>query len=437
MLVQQKQTWTVLWRNVDIATMDPAYRAPYGLIRQGALAIAGDRIAWCGLDAEVGEVPAGVQVIDAAGGDLNNDSGNGLIKGGGQRVCFTPGLIDCHTHLVFAGNRSDEFEKRLNGLSYAEISAQGGGIQNTVLATRAMSESDLLQLSIQRLACMESYGVTSVEIKSGYGLDRDTELKILRVITALKQRGSSWIQRTFLGPHALPLEFDDKQAFVTYLCQTVLPEVKQLDLADSVDVFCESIGFSRAHSEQFFRAAKDLGFDLKIHAEQLSNQGGAQLAAQYQALSADHLEYLSEQDAAQMAEAGVVAVLLPGAFYYLKERQCPPVHWLRKYQVAIALGSDFNPGSSPFISPRLIMNMGCLLMGLTVQEALLGMTRNAAQAINQGHCRGQIKAGYYADLCLWAVDSPAQLVSQMEREPLLMRMVQGRVTGQVNDGGTG
>jgi len=411
-LTQHKQDWSVLWRNVTLATLDPSHSQPYGLIRNAALAIAGDRIAWCGLDSEVGDLPedAALKVID------------------GQGRCFTPGLIDCHTHLVFAGNRSDEFEQRLNGLSYAEISEQGGGIQNTVMATRDISEEDLLERSAQRLACLEAQGVTSVEIKSGYGLDQATELKILRVMDRLKSLGSSHIHRTFLGPHALPPEYTDKDAFIEFNCETLLPEIKRLDLADSVDVFCESIGFSRAQSERFFKAAQALGLGLKIHAEQLSNQGGARLAAQYQALSADHLEYLSEQDAQAMGQAGVVAVLLPGAFYYLQETQLPPLQWLRKYHVPIALGSDFNPGSSPFIAPRLMMNMGCLLLGMTVEEVLAGMTRNAAQAINQGHCRGQIKAGYFADLCLWEVESPAQLVSQIEVDPLRTRVFEGRIT---------
>ena len=417
MLTQPQQAWSVLWRNVTIASMDPSHCQPYGLIRNGALAIAGDRIAWCGLDSEVEQVRAGL-----------SDAGDKLTVIDGQGRCFTPGLIDCHTHLVFAGNRSNEFEQRLNGLSYAEISEQGGGIQNTVMATRHMAEADLLQLSAQRLACLEGQGVTSVEIKSGYGLDRATELKILRVMDQLKSRGSCHIHRTFLGPHALPPEYTDKDAYIDFNCEVLLPEIKRLNLADSVDVFCESIGFSGAQSERVFKAAQGLKFGLKIHAEQLSNQGGAKLAARYQALSADHLEYLTEQDAKAMGHAGVVAVLLPGAFYYLQETQLPPLQWLRKYQVPIALGSDFNPGSSPFIAPRLIMNMGCLLLGMTVEEVLIGMTRNAAQAINQGHCRGQIKAGYFADLCLWDVQSPAQLVSQIEVDPLRTRVFQGQVT---------
>lgn len=413
MLAQQKETWTLLWRNVQLATFDSAYAQPYGLIPNAAVAIAGERIAWCGPETALGDVPSEVTVVDGGGG------------------CCTPGLIDCHSHLVFAGDRSDEFEKRLEGVSYAEIAGQGGGIQRTVTATREATEATLLRLAQQRLAAMEALGITSVEIKSGYGLDRPTELKLLRVIHALKQQHSSHIHRTFLGLHCLPPksaagETQRATEFVQYNCDVLLPEIKQLGLADSVDVFCESIGFTVPESERYFRAAQALGFGLKIHAEQLSHQGGARLAAQYRALSADHLEYLSEQDAAQMADAGVVAVLLPGAFYYLKESQLPPVHWLRQYGVPIALGSDFNPGTSPFVAPRLIMNLACLLFGLTVEEALAGMTRNAARAIGQGHCRGQVKAGYYADLCLWTVTSPAQLVSQLAVEPLRCRLYEGR-----------
>lgn len=399
-----------LWRNVHLATMDPSSPEPYGAILNGAVAVENNKIIWCGPEAEVGQLPAEVDIID------------------GQQCWLTPGLVDCHTHLVFAGNRSGEFEQRLQGVSYQDIAQAGGGIQATVTATRKATEDELYELALSRLRTLENYGVTSVEIKSGYGLDRESELKILTVINRLRAHGSSHIFRTFLGPHALPAEFSNQDDFISYNCQQLLQEFSRRNLIDGVDIFCESIGFSAQQTRKFFAASQDLGLPLKVHAEQLSNQGGSRLAAEFKALSADHLEYANEDDVRALAEAGTVAVLLPAAFYYLNESQRPPIQLLRKYAVPMALGSDFNPGSAPIISPRLIMNMACVLFNLTPREALAGMTRVGAQALAMGQQVGQLSAGFDADFCLWRIQQPAELVSQLGQEPLYQRVFQGRIS---------
>jgi imidazolonepropionase len=346
-------TWDSLWTNVNLATMAEG-GAAYGAIENGALAIKDGRIAWGGAATELPHRDAG-EVVDGAGGWL------------------TPGLIDCHTHLVFAGDRSGEFEQRLKGVSYAEIARAGGGIARTVAATRQASHSELEDMAARRLACLRAEGVTTVEIKSGYGLDRATEIKMLEVARGLGKSHPVDVRTTFLGAHALPREFaNDRAGYLDLMCTQVLPEVAERGLADAVDAFCESIAFTPDEVARVFQAARALGLPVKLHADQLSDLGGAALAARFGALSADHLEYAGERGVQAMAAAGTVAVLLPGAFYTLREPQQPPVELLRRHGVPIALATDCNPGSSPILSILAILNMACTLFGLTPEEALAG-----------------------------------------------------------------
>ena len=324
--------------------------------------------------------------------------------------CITPGLIDCHTHLVFGGNRSGEYEMRLQGRSYEEIARSGGGIMSTVQQTRESMEEQLFKAAEQRLWHLIKDGVTTAEIKSGYGLTLEDEAKMLRVIRRLGESSAVEIMATFLGAHALPTEFvDNRSAYIHRVCNDMLPQLHQQGLVDAVDAFCENIAFSVAEVERVFAAAAALKLPVKLHAEQLSNSGGAQLAAAYNAMSADHLDYLDEDGVAAMAASDTVAVLLPGAFYMLAETQKPPVKLLRQYRVPMALATDANPGSSPVLSARLMMVMGCQAFDLTPDEALHGVTINAAKALRLQHSHGSLQLGKIADLVVWDVQQPAEL----------------------------
>ena len=324
--------------------------------------------------------------------------------------CLTPGLIDCHSHLVFGGNRAEEFNLRLQGQSYEQIAKQGGGIMSTVNHTRAATEQQLEHDARSRLALLVSDGVTSIEIKSGYGLTFKDEEKMLRVARRLGDTSPVTVTTTFLGAHALPPEYtNNRSGYLDLVCKEMLPKLHAQGLIDSVDAFCESIAFSVDEVEQVFQAATDLGLPVKLHAEQLSNSGGAELAAKYHALSADHLEYLDETGVQAMAASGSVAVLLPGAFYMLRETQKPPVQLLRDYQVPIALATDINPGSSPVLSARLMMVLGCQEFGLTPEEALRGMTINAAKALGKSDSVGSLQIGKAADLAIWDVQQSFEL----------------------------
>jgi imidazolonepropionase len=338
---------------------------------------------------------------------------------------ITPGLIDCHTHIVYGGNRAHEFELRLKGASYEEIARAGGGIVSTVKATRAASEDDLVAQSLKRLDALLAEGVTTIEIKSGYGLDLVTETKMLRTARRLGRERDVNVVTTFLGAHALPPEATDKDAFIAKVC-AMIPQIKQAGLADAVDAFCEGIAFSPDQTARVFDAAKASGLPVKLHADQLSNLHGAALAARYDALSADHLEYTDETGVAAMAQAGTVAVLLPGAFYVLREKQLPPVDIFRRHKVPIAIATDCNPGTSPMTSLLLTMNMASTLFRMTVEEAIAGVTREAARALGKLTDIGTIEAGKACDLAIWDIERPAELVYRLGLNPLHARVRNGQ-----------
>ena len=392
-------TFSTLFRNAQIATMTTG--KSYGLIENGAVVISADRIKWVGAEKELPDEFAGLQ-----GKNLE-----------GRLV--TPALIDCHTHLVYGGSRATEFELRLNGASYEEIARNGGGILSTVTATRNASEDELLAQSLPRLDAFLAEGVATIEIKSGYGLDIETEIKMLRVARQLGKERSVRVKTSFLGAHAIPPEFSGKaDAYIDFVCEEVLPAVHYENLADAVDGFCENIAFSPNQISKVFEKAKSFGLPVKLHAEQLSNLGGATLAAKYGALSADHLEFLDQTGVEVMGESGTVAVLLPGAFYTLRETQLPPLDSLRKAEVPIAIATDCNPGSSPLTSILLCMNMSCTLFRMTPEEALCGVTIVAAQALGIGDEVGTIEVGKKAELAVWNVDQPAELAYRAGFNPL-------------------
>ncbi|KPP83107.1 MAG: imidazolonepropionase HutI [Oceanicaulis sp. HLUCCA04] len=374
----------------------------------GAIVIDGETLAWAGPQAEL---PA--QFADKETHDLE-----------GRLV--TPALIDCHTHLVHGGNRTREFEMRLEGASYEDIARAGGGIVSTVVATRDASEADLLADALPRLDALLAEGVSTVEIKSGYGLDIQTELSMLRVARALERERPVSIRTSFLGAHAIPPEYEGRaDDYLDDVCLPALRAAHADGLADAVDGFCENIAFSAAQIERVFVEARSLGLPVKLHAEQLSHQGGTQLAARYHALSADHLEYADEADAKAMSEAGMVAVLLPGAFYFLQETKWPPVAALREHGVPMAVATDCNPGSSPLTSLLLAMNMACTLFRLTPDEALRAVTVNAAKALGLAD-RGVIAPGMRADLAIWNASAPAELAGRIGFNPLHQRIFRGR-----------
>ncbi|EOW9182807.1 imidazolonepropionase [Vibrio cholerae] len=357
--------------------------------------------------------------------DLPNDAHP--ISCAGKLV--TPGLIDCHTHLVYAGSRANEFELRLQGVPYQTIAAQGGGILSTVNATRKASEEALIELALPRLDGLLRSGVTSVEVKSGYGLTLKDELKMLRAAKALEQHRRVKITTTLLAAHALPPEFQGRSDdYIAHICQEIIPRVAEEQLATSVDIFCESIGFSVAQTERVFHAAQAHGLQIKGHTEQLSNLGGSALTARMGGLSVDHIEYLDEAGVKALAQSSTVATLLPGAFYFLRETQKPPIEWLRQYRVPMAISTDLNPGTSPFADLSLMMNMGCTLFGLTPEESLRGVTCHAAQALGYSSSRGQITQGYDADLAIWNIEHPAELSYQVGVSRLHARMVNGELS---------
>ncbi|MDP3560606.1 MAG: imidazolonepropionase [Legionellaceae bacterium] len=340
--------------------------------------------------------------------DLSNDTRN-IIDACGKLL--TPGLIDCHTHLVYGGNRADEFAMRLNGATYADIANQGGGILSTVSATRQASTEELTETATQRASIMLAHGTTTVEIKSGYGLDLETEIKLLKVAQSLESILPMTVVTTFLGAHTTPPEYKhDKEAYIDYIISTVMPCIAKEKLATFVDAFCEKIAFSPSQVERLFKAATQYGFLLKLHAEQLTDQKSALLAARFEATSVDHLECLAPEDCDKLRNGKTVAVLLPGAFYFLKETQKPPVDALRKHQIPIAIATDANPGSSPFLTLPLMMNMACVLFGLSIEEAWLAVTIHAAQALNLHHELGSITIGKKADLVLWSTDNINDIV---------------------------
>lgn len=378
--------------NVNLATFNPAINSPYGHIENGAITLHNNKIAWLGATDNQPDGTESTHVID------------------GRGQWLLPGFIDCHTHLIYGGNRAREFENRLLGESYESIAQRGGGIAGTVQATRNSSESALLESALLRLDSLLSEGVTTVEIKSGYGLDLETEMLMLRLAGELSRQRAVSVQRTFLGAHALPPEYQhNSDAYIDALTDVFLPRIKTAGLADAVDVFCEGIGFSNAQCRRVFTKAKALGFSIKGHVEQLSDLKGARLVAEFQGLSADHIEYLATEDIPALKQAGVVAVLLPGAFYYLQETQKPPISALRKAGVPMAVATDLNPGTSPMASLLLAINQSCVLFGLSPEEALTATTRHAAQALGLQDHKGQLKVGYAADLALWNVDHPSEL----------------------------
>ena len=390
-----------LWVNVHLATMTAT--GPYGMVKDGAIAIGGNRILWLG-----GKIDLPADLESRA--EKVYDGQNGWI---------TPGLVDCHTHLVYAGSRAREFELRLQGVTYEEIARQGGGIRSTVSDTRQADEQSLFSQSAPRLQAMMQEGVTTVEIKSGYGLDLETELRMLRVARQLGEKYPVTVVPTYLGAHALPPEFESRSDdYIDFVCQTVMPQVAAQKLAVSVDAFCESIGFTPEQTKRVFETAKKLGLAVKLHAEQLSDLQGAGLAARYGALSADHLEYISEEGIKAMATSGTVAVLLPGAFYFLRETKLPPVDLLRRHAVPMALSTDCNPGSSPTTSLLLMLNMACTLFRMTPEEALAGITRNGARALGLEERIGTLEAGKDADFVLWDITEPAELAYQVGFNPL-------------------
>lgn len=396
-----------LWTNARLATMAEGMPG-LGIIEHGAIAAKAGAITWVGPMADLpGRSEVG-ETIDCAG------------------RWITPGLVDCHTHLVYGGTRAHEFELRLAGASYEEIARAGGGIVSTVKATRSASRDQLIAQTLPRLDALIAEGVTSVEIKSGYGLDLATERRQLEAARALETERKVSVATTFLGAHALPPEANgDKDAYIDRVCNNMLPALAADKLVDAVDAFMEGIAFSAEQTARVFDAAKRAGLPVKLHADQLSNLHGAALAARYNALSADHLEFTDAEGAAAMAKSGTVAVLLPGAFYFIREKQLPPVDLFRKAGTHIAIATDCNPGSSPLTSPLLTMNMAATLFRLTVDECLVGMTRNAARALGRLKTIGTLDVGKSCDLAIWDIERPAELVYRIGFNPLHRRIWRG------------
>ena len=407
--------WDSLWTNGRLATMAPGGNA-YGALEDAALAVQGGRIAWIG---PMRELPR----AEAQQARINHD-----LRG----RWLTPGFIDCHTHLVYGGNRAHEFELRLGGATYEEIARAGGGIRSTVAATRAASEQALVDSALPRLDALQTEGVTTIEIKSGYGLNAETESKMLRAARAIAGRRRVTVRTTFLGAHTVPAEYDGRaDEFVDQVVREMLPAVARDKLADSVDAFCEKIAFSPEQTARVFDAAVKLGLPVKLHADQLSDLGGAALAARYNALSADHLEYTSEDGVAAMAKAGTVAVLLPGAFYFLRETKLPPIAQFRATGVPIAIATDSNPGSAPVTSMLLMLSMACTLFRMTPEEALAGVTRHAARALGMAESHGTLEVGKAADLAIWDIERPAELCYRIGFNPCAGVVRGGEAVGRL------
>jgi imidazolonepropionase len=397
-----------VWKNARLATLAPAL-PDLGVVENGALAVRDGKIVFAGPEAEL---PADARKVS----DIKDCEGRWI----------TPGLIDCHTHLVHAGNRAREFELRLQGATYEEVARAGGGIVSSVKALRTANLEGLVKQSIPRLDALIAEGVTTVEIKSGYGLDLENERNSLQAARRLGEMRPVSIKTTFLGAHALPPEADgDKDAFVTAVVDQMLLTLAAEGLIDAVDAFCEGIAFSPAQTVRVFEAARALGLPVKLHADQLSNLGGATLAARFGALSADHLEHTDDTGAAAMAKAGTVAVILPGAFYFIRETQKPPINLFRKHGVSMAVATDCNPGTSPLTSLLLTMNMAATLFRMTVNECIMGVTREAAKALGLQDETGTLEVGKSADLAIWDIESPAELVYRMGFNPLHTRIWRG------------
>ncbi len=408
--------WDTLWLDANLATMAPG-GALYGAIADGVIAAKDGRIAWVGNRAELPGAPS------ALAREVRRCDG----------AWISPGLVDCHTHLVFGGDRAGEFEQRLQGASYEQIARAGGGIAATVAATRRASEAELIESASRRLTGLTREGLTTIEIKSGYGLELGAERAMLRAARALAR--DVRVRTTFLGLHALPAEHQgDRGFYVDVVCDAMLPLLVAEGLIDAVDAYCDTIGFTLEETEHVFKAARALGLPVKLHAEQLSNQHGAALAARYNALSADHLEYLDEAGIEAMAQAGTVAVLLPGAFYFLRETRVPPIEKLRAAGVPMAVATDCNPGTSPLTSPLLAMNMACTVFRLTPEEALAGMTREAARALGLADEIGTLELGKAADLAIWDVRTPAELSYWIGAPLLRERVFAGRTLLPLNGG---
>ena len=394
--------------NIQLVTLD-AELSDYGLIEDAIVIVNGTHIEWAGPAFDAPSTPT-AEVIDGQGG------------------LMTPGLVDCHTHLVWAGSRANEFAQRLHGATYAEIAQAGGGIAATVRATREASYDELLQLALKRAKALIAQGVTTLEIKSGYGLDLETERKQLQVARAVGEQLPVRVKTTLLAAHAIPPEFkNNADGYIDEIVERILPTLADEGLVDAVDAFCESIGFSPAQTKRVFEAAQSLGLPVKLHAEQITNQQGAQLAAQFEALSADHLEQLDEAGVQAMATSGTVAVLLPGAFYFLRDDQVPPIELLRKHRVPMAIATDANPGSSPIHNLQLMLQMAATFFKLTPEECLRGVTVNAAKALGMYGQVGEIKAGMKADLALWDIQDAAELTYQFGVNPLIKRWYDGVV----------
>ncbi len=400
--------WDAIWINANVLTGN----VPGEVIEQGAVAVQAGQLAWVGKTSDVADPARLAAVVH----DVKNKT-------------ITPGFVDCHTHLVFAGNRAHEFEKRLQGATYEDIARMGGGIQSTVTATRAASEDELFEQSLPRARALMMSGVTTVEIKSGYGLDFATEAKMLRTAKRIGEALPITVKRTFLGAHTVPAEYRGKtQEYVDLVCKEMIPRVAEEKLADAVDVFCENIAFTLEQTEQVFAAAAKYHLAVKCHGEQLTCSNSAVLAAQHQALSVDHLEFASPEGIQAMATAGLVAVLLPGAFYCLREKQLPPISLMRELQVPIALASDCNPGTSPIMSMLLIMNMACTLFRLTPAEVLQGVTLNAARALGMQETHGSLTVGKAADFAVWNVNTPIELCYFLGHQPLVSLVKSGIVS---------
>lgn len=405
------KNWDMLWIDANLATLEDNGQ-PYGAIEKAAIAVKGNQIAWIGLQSELQKPyeDLAVEIYSA------------------ENHWITPGLIDCHTHLVYGDNRCHEFELRLEGATYEEIAKANGGIRSTVAFTRKLDEETLFQQSAKRLKSLLAEGVTTIEIKSGYGLTLESECKMLKVAKRLGETFPVDVQKTFLGAHALPDEFIDKpDAYIDWICNTALPYVKAHELADAVDAFCEHIGFSYEQVRRIFEVSRELHLPVKLHADQLSDSNGAALAAEFNALSADHLEYVSEQSLIAMAKSGTVAVLLPGAFYYLREKRKPPINAIRENQIPIAIATDSNPGTSPTTSILTVLNMACTLFRLTPEEALKGVTINAAKALGLDQIKGSLKPGKQADFVIWDIQRPAELSYWVGYNPLLHVVKSGLV----------
>ncbi|MTC76152.1 imidazolonepropionase [Providencia sp. wls1919] len=399
----------VIWRNGRIATMNTELGTAYGLLENYDLIIRGE------------------QIIAIHPSDQVDANGCHIIDVEGRLI--TPGLIDCHTHLVFGGNRAAEWEQRMNGVSYETISAQGGGINSTVRSTRAMSEAELFEVSKPRLEALIREGVTTVEMKSGYGLDLANEEKQLSVAKRLFAAYPIDVSSTLLSAHTVPPEYKGKaDDYIDLICDEIMPQLWKKGLFDAVDVFCESVGFSLEQSEKLFLAAKKLGIPVKGHVEQLSNLGGSELVAEFNGLSVDHIEYLDLQGIQALKRSGTVAVLLPGAFYFLRETKLPPIELLRENQVPMAISTDFNPGTSPFASLRMVMNMAAVLFRLTPEEIWAGVTRHAAKALGREHSLGQLRVGYQANFVVWNAKDPVEMIYEQGSNPLNQRVYQGKVT---------